>query len=249
MKRCNKTIIVCLTLVLLTQISAFASPCDEKSCPLFPNDPGLIYEDPDTGIKIYRDATGGTVLQNLPIPSDADLEEIEEQLKNLDILLENESEIPKLKSRHYDIENNPILIGYWNKGDCGPNDYSTYARHTIGELHYVENKQYLLSYGDASWYNSSGYTALPYRNGANTVSDDHTIDVKKGSYFDIRDMDTNKSMRLKVNDFGPNQCPGSKYTKRIVDLDKNDFKQLHENTDSGILYCRTWVPLSNYNPK
>lgn len=52
-------------------------------------------------------------------------------------------------------------------------------------------------------------------------------------------------MTLKINDWGPNQ---NDHPDRIADIDKNDFVELHGNSTDGLFYCRTWVPVTNYNP-
>lgn len=67
----------------------------------------------------------------------------------------------------------------------------------------------------------------------------------KGSYFDIRDLTTDRAMNLQVNDWGPDQ---KQAPDRIVDLDRGDFSELHGNYSAGVFYCRTWVPINNYNP-
>ncbi|KPV58242.1 hypothetical protein QJ48_17310 [Paenibacillus sp. A3] len=205
-----------------------------------------------SGVIIHKDAIGGSVLSNMPGAVYATPEEqaLQSQQASFEALL------PNLKNnrlnaaaaeRHYDTENNPILIGYWNPNECGAKKKDTYARHTIGELHNSSGGKYLLSYGSATWYNTSGKNALPYRNGSSTTGQ-NTVDVKMNINFTIRDVDKDKSSTIKRNDFGPNQCPGSRYVKVIADLDKTVFKDLHGNTSDGVFYSRTLVPVENWNP-
>lgn len=204
-----------------------------------------------TGVIVQKDAIGGSVLSNMPGAVYATPEEQAIQSRNASF----ESLFPTLKQnglkaaaeRHYDIEDNPILIGYWNPDECGNGKKDTYARHTIGELHETSSGQYLLSYGNASWYNTSGKNALPYRNGSSTTGQT-TVDVKMNINFSIRDVDKDQATTIKRTDFGPNQCPDSRYVKVIADLDKTVFKDLHGNTSDGIFYARTWIPLENWNP-
>lgn len=148
---------------------------------------------------------------------------------------------------YYDTENNPILIGYWNLNECGSRIKNTYARHTLGSKSSTTNSDYLTSYGDASWYNTSGKNALPYRNGSSSTGQ-NTVDVKMGISFDIRDINKNSALSVGRTDFGPNQCPGSRYVSVVADLDKTTFTSLHGNSSDGIFYARTWVPLTNWNP-
>jgi hypothetical protein len=54
-------------------------------------------------------------------------------------------------------------------------------------------------------------------------------------------------MSLEITDFGPNQNSTAS-RKRIADIDKNDFIELHGNSTDGLFYSRTWVPITNYNP-
>lgn len=182
-------------------------------------EPVVLSEENETGIKIIKDAAGGIVISglNAPIASASEQKEQliqKEYLKNTEII----SQVIT-RTNYYDTEYNPIYIGTWDGTDA-------YARHTLGE-YYNGNPGYLLSYGDCSWYNTSGYSALPYRNGAATVSGQAIVDVKKGSYFDIRDLGTDNATTLKINDWGPDQI---KHPNRIADIDKNVFKSLHGNT-------------------
>lgn len=205
-------------------------------------DPCVLSVDENSGVKIIRDAAGGIVVSGLPTPYVASLAEQQKQLtmiesyRNSSIMQNNVKLSSNADEDYYDYENNPIYIGTWDNIDC-------YARHTLGS--YNSTTKYLTSYGDCSWYNTSGYTALPYRNGAATVEGQDVVDVAKYSYFDIRDLTTDKAMTLKINDWGPNQ---NDHPDRIADIDKNDFVELHGNSTDGLFYCRTWVPVTNYNP-
>ena len=203
---------------------------------------GIISSDPESGITIYRDSAGGTVVSGLTTPRTATEEEQAAQLAMLDKARseENISTAPldaSTKSNYVDYEYNPIYIGTWSGTKC-------YARHTLGS--YNSNQKRLTSYGYATWYNTRGLNALPYRNGAaNNGSGQAVADVVKGSYFDIRDLTTDKATTLQVNDWGPNQNVAP---DRIADLDKNKFISLHGNSSDGVFYCRTWVQINNYNP-
>ena len=142
---------------------------------------------------------------------------------------------------YVDYEYNPIYIGTWGA-------YDAYARHTLGS--YNADLKYLTSYGYVTYYNSSGYTALPYRNGSSSVPGEDVVDVAKYSNFSIRDLTTDESMTLQINDWGPTQMQigAADGRERIADLDENDFKSLHGNLSDGVFYARTWVPITNYNP-
>ena len=204
------------------------------------NSVGVISYDSESGITIYRDSAGGTVVSGVMTPyvaSDIDRHDQLEILKSIDSI-ESDNADYKLKrqSNYVDYEYNPIYIGTWSGTAC-------YARHTLGS--YNSNLKYLTSYGYATWYNTKGYTALPYRNGQANASGQSVADVIKGSYFDIRDLSTDRKLTLVVNDWGPNQNVAP---DRIVDLDKYDFSALHGNYSDGVFYCRTWVPINNYNP-
>lgn len=105
---------------------------------------------------------------------------------------------------------------------------------------------YLTSYGDTSWYNTSGNTAVPYRNGAsNNGANQGVVDVAKDSYFDVRDLGTDNATSAEITDWGPTQ---DQHPDRIADLDRDDFTSLHGNYSDGLFYSRTWVPVTNYNP-
>lgn len=232
-KRTFKVISVTMILGTITTSVAFADV--EKSA-----------------VTIQKDIIGGSVLSNMPgaVYATPDEQAVQSQHASL------ESQLPSPKKyglnaaaadRHYDTEDNPILIGYWNLGDCGAKKKDTYARHTIGELHKTDSGKYLLSYGNATWYNTTGKNALPYRNGSSTTGET-TVDVKMNINFSIRDVDKDSATTIKRTDFGPNQCPDSRYVKVIADLDKTVFKDIHGNTSDGIFYSRTWVPLENWNP-
>ncbi|QDX92906.1 hypothetical protein EEL30_11670 [Brevibacillus laterosporus] len=208
----------------------------------------------ESEIQVLKDAVGGSVLSNMPGEVWVTDEEEKKQIQFLEENLEPDKKVGKSQNvdalaPRYDVENNPILIGKnWNKDDCGKNAWTTYARHTIGDKDSASGDgDYLTTYGEASWYNSNGNIALPYRNGSSNTGQ-NTVDVKNGVTFSVRDINSNKSMTVKRTDFGPNQCPNSRYTKVIVDLDTSTFKDLHGNTSDGVFYSRTWVPLTNWNP-
>ncbi len=228
----------------------------------------------ENGVEIYKDAIGGTVIHFLDggvgkgyLTKEEQQQQFdfisnhpEEEQKAAQIDLEIRKKNPALypversplnkasSSNYYDVENNPVWIGSWNPGDCGSNSPKTYARHTLGSKTTVGSQDYLTSYGDTSWYNSSNQKALPYRNGNATVSGQNVVDVAANASFSIRDMGTNNATTINRTDFGPNQCPGSRYTKTICDLDTATFRSLHGNTSDGIFYSRTWVPLTHYFP-
>lgn len=217
----------CMMLALGTSTAFASSSASVKE------GPGVVYSNPETGVTVYRDAAGGTVLSNLSVPMTASARD---QLDTL-LTLEAQEEPAFTRAQEVDYEYNPIYIGTWDDGPC-------YARHTLGT--YNSSLKYLASYGYASWYNTRGNAALPYRNGAyNNNSGQKVADVLKGSEFSIRDLDTDNSMTIEVTDWGPKQ---DKHPDRIADLDKSDFKELHGNATDGTLYCRTWVPIANYNP-
>lgn len=158
------------------------------------------------------------------------------------------SGVAGMASDQYDIENNPIKIGEWNKGDCGKDISDTYARHTIGTKTDTSNGSFLTTHGNATWYNTSGRNALPYRNGSSTTGQ-NTVDVAMGIYFSIRDVKRDIAYDVYRDDFGPNQCPQKEtLRKTIVDLDKDTFIKLHGNSSDGIFYARTFVKLTSYNP-
>lgn len=215
-----------------------------------------------SSIEVKKDATGGSILSNMPGEVWATSEEAEKQrtflenhqpedINSKDTTRKSEfsdktNAMVGIQATRYDIENNPILIGHWNPGDCSSTSTATYARHTIGDKSNTPDGDYLTTYGDVSHWNSNGWNALPYRNGSSEYPSQQVADVKMGVNFSVRDLGTNKATTIERTDFGPNQCPGSVYTKRIADIDKNVFVSLHNTT--GIFYGRTWVPLVNYNP-
>ena len=203
-------------------------------------EPHVISIDASSGVAIIEDAAGSIVISGLLTPVVASAAEQQQQIAAIEsarntLVLQDQIAMAT-RANYYDTESNPILIGTWN-------GVNTYTRHTLGT--YNSTLKYLTSYGDCSWYNTSGNSALPYRNGAATVSGQAVVDVTKGSYFDIRDLTTDTATTLKITDWGPDQkaCPS-----RIADIDKNDFISLHGNSSAGLFYCRTWVPITNYNP-
>ena len=240
MKRKIMLIICSLVLTLSSVLPGFAAECvADKADDV--NSVGIVNSDPETGITIYRDSAGGTVVSGVMTPYAASEAEQKAQLEALASMKEgkinSENSLLSVQSNRVDKETNPIYIGTWNGVPC-------YARHTLGS--YNANLRYLTTYGYATWYNTKGYTALPYRNGAaNNGSGQNVADVVKGSYFDIRDLTTDRAMNLQVNDRGPDQ---KQAPDRIVDLDRGDFSELHGNYSAGVFYCRTWVPINNYNP-
>jgi len=146
-----------------------------------------------------------------------------EELKKAEAQLEivdNETNLRASAKVDYDIETNPILIGNWNKNDCGKNSWTTYARHTLGTKSKVGSQKYLTSHGRATWYNTSDLKALPYRNGSSTIAEHkNVVDVNMGIFFAIRDLSTDTAYDVYRNDFGPNQCPNSETLRStIVDL-------------------------------
>lgn len=211
---------------------------------------GIISYDSETGITVYRDSAGGTVVSGLMTDYNITAEEQEKQKEMLESLHmdeedasvyddfdNDESNISTASSEYVDYEYNPIYIGTWSGTKC-------YARHTLGK--YNSSQKRLTSYGYATWYNTKNLNALPYRNGAaNNGSGQGVADVVKGSYFDIRDIGSDKAATFQVNDWGPNQ---SVAPDKIVDLDRSNFQKLHGNYSDGVFYCRTWVLINNYNP-
>lgn len=269
-KKTLKILLSILVISLLTATAAFAvqqgpmlSENVEKVNPETVAKAGSSKE--INGVVIYKDAIGGSVLHNLPGGVKISKEEADAQYKfqknhpeeeekaakaDLEIRKQKPDKYPAIDAaaNYYDIEYNPILIGYWNEDDCGPDAWKTYARHTLGTKTSTSNGDYLTSYGDTSWYNTSGWKALPYRNGSAQVPGQDVVDVASNAVFSIRDLGTNNATTVSRSDFGPNQCPGSRYTKVICDLDKSTFISLHGNSTDGIFYSRTWVPLTNWNP-
>lgn len=207
----------------------------------------IVSYDEETGITVYRDAAGGIVLSGLPTVYTASKAEQATQLATINTKASSD-EAPfksvtsnRSRTNYVDYENNPIYIGTWSGAAC-------YARHTLGS--YNPTLRFLTSYGYVSWYNTAGNTAVPYRNGNATVSSQAVVDVAKRSFFDIRDLDTDEKLTLRITDWGPNQVQTSlgDGCERIADLDRTDFSTLHGNYTDGILYARTWVPIINYNP-
>ena len=229
------------TLLLTISMALLTSPVFAKA-EVVSTTPCVLSVDENSGVKIIRDAAGGIVVSGLPTPYVASLAEQQKQLAMIEAYRNSNIEQNNVKVRsssdenYYDYEDDPIYIGTWQEIDC-------YARHTLGS--YNSTTKYLTSYGDCSWYNTSGYAALPYRNGNATVEGQDVVDVAKNSYFDIRDLTTDTAMTLRINDWGPNQ---DAHPDRIADIDKNDFVELHGNSTDGLFYCRTWVPVTNYNP-
>jgi len=203
--------------------------------------PQVVSDGKDSGVTVYRDAAGGFVFSGLQVPSTATEEQQTEQKATIEKYRASE-EVKKAPAtsavnEYVDYEYNPIYIGTWN-------NIAAYARHTLGD--YSASISYLTSYGYTSWYNTSGNTALPYRNGAsNNGANQGVVDVAKYSYFDIRDLGTNNVTSLQITDWGPDQ---QAHPNRIADLDKYDFQGLHGNSTDGLFYSRTWVPVTNYNP-
>lgn len=216
---------------IITATSAFAA---EQQ----PATPYVISIDESSGAKIIRDAAGGIVISGLRTPVVASTAEQQQQLHMLKAARDMAIQEPMQASSgdYYDIEENPIHIGTWG-------GVRAYARHTLGA--YNSTLGYLTSYGDCSYYNTDGDAALPYRNGNATVKGQDVVDVAKYSYFDIRDLTTDNATTLQITDWGPDQ---QIHPDRIADIDKNDFRDLHGNTSDGLFYCRTWVPITNYNP-
>lgn len=219
----------------------FAASC--LSIPAFAANFEVIFQDSENGVTIYRDSGGGIVFSGLPTEYVASKAEQQVQLSTISKYSDYLESTDTLAARenYVDYEYNPIYIGTWGGVDA-------YARHTLGE--YNETLKYLTSYGYVTYYNTDGNTAVPYRNGSATVSGQDVVDVAKFSNFSIRDLTTNEGLTLQITDWGPNQQQygSADGRERIADLDKNDFKTLHGNTSDGVLYARTWVPITNYNP-
>lgn len=224
-------------------VALFVTSC--LSVPAFAADFEIISQDSETGVTIYRDSGGGLVFSGLPTKYVASEEEQQSQLsvieKYSDILESTDTPLLKSGKNYVDYEDDPIYIGTWGGVDA-------YARHTLGE--YNEDIKYLTSYGYVTYYNTNGDAALPYRNGNATAAGQDVVDVAKFSNFSIRDLDTDNGLTLQVTDWGPNQQQygSADGRERIADLDKYDFEKLHGNTSDGVLYARTWVPITNYNP-
>ncbi|SNX52626.1 hypothetical protein [Thermoanaerobacterium sp. RBIITD] len=211
------------------------------------------YRELEDGIKVYTDTLGGIVLhfagtkeitkeevdKGKKILENQDTEKSAME-KDLEVRKNNPDNYTMISGNYYDIEYYPIYIGTWGNVDV-------YARHTIGTRSTYNGQDYLTSYGDVTWYNTSGYNALPYRNGNATVPNQKVVDVAQPVLFNIRDLGTNRAKEITRNDFGPNQVGIA--TRRIADLDKYIFNDLHGNTSDGVFYSRTFVPLTNYNPE
>lgn len=205
------------------------------------NEPQVLSFDAQTGVEVIQDVAGGIVISGLSAPIVHSTSERQQQLSDLSAAVSAESaltnRISSVAANYYDTENNPIYIGTWEGN-------AAYARHTLGT--YNQSQAYLTSYGDCSWYNTSGNSALPYRNGAaNNNSGQGVVDVAKFDYFSIRDIGTDNATSLQITDWGPSQ---NTHPSRIADIDKYDFISLHGNSSDGLFYCRTWVPITNYNP-
>ena len=198
---------------------------------------GVVSSNKDTGVTIYRDAAGGLVFSGLSVPSIATEEQQKDQQSAISAFENSSKTNVSPMSDYVDYEFYPIYIGTWNGVD-------SYARHTLGS--YSSTSRYLTSYGYTSWYNTMGYAALPYRNGAtNNGANQGVIDVTKHSQFSIRDLGTDNATTLVVDDWGPTQ---ELHPDRIADIDKNVFTNLHGNYSDGTFYSRTYVPITNYNP-
>ncbi len=76
-----------------------------------------------------------------------------------------------------------------------------------------------LGYGNISWYDQSKYKKFNHKNGNFTASTEYPI----GSKLKVTNIDNNKSILVKINDFGPNK---NIYPNRILDLDKSAFNKL-----------------------
>jgi len=200
----------------------------------------VVSFDENTGVTIYRDAAGGLVFSGLDVPFAATENEQKDQQSKIATYESNFGSLNqsnRATEDYVDYEYNPIYIGTWNGVDA-------YARHTLGS--YNTSLSYLTSYGYTSWYNTSGNTAVPYRNGAsNNGANQGVVDVAKFSYFDVRDLGTDTATSAEITDWGPTQ---DQHPNRIADLDRDDFSSLHGNYSDGLFYSRTWVPVTNYNP-
>lgn len=212
--------------------------------PVLAADSNIVSQDTETGITIYRDSGGGLVFSGLPTTYEASPTErsrSREAADNYNLLNHMPTPMVKNGSPYVDYENNPIYIGTWG-------GIRAYARHTLGD--YNASEKHLTSYGYVTYYNTNGDTAVPYRNGNATAAGQDVVDVAKGDSFSIRDLGTDQSTTLTITDWGPDQQQhgNADGRERIADLDKSDFKALHGNTSDGVLYARTWVPVTNYNP-
>lgn len=195
----------------------------------------------DNTMKIYVDSVGNYVFHNIPNQG--------QNVKATAVYVDETKEVrtktlaaAAVQDRAnyaYDIENNPVYIGTWN-------GVATYARHTLGARISSGGLNYLISTGDATWYNKSGNVALPYRNGNSTVPEHkNQVDVAKGTSFVVINPDTNENIIVKVNDFGPQQ--NTELGKQtIVDLDDKSFETLFGSTGVGRHVCQTNVTVNQY---
>ena len=130
-------------------------------------------------MKVYVDSVGNYVFHNVPdqrknvgtkVVYVDETKEVREKVW-ADIGIRNQAKYT------YDIENNPVYIGTWG-------GIAAYARHTLGARISSGGLNYLISTGDATWYNRSKNVALPYRNGNSTVPEHaNQVDVAKGTAF------------------------------------------------------------------
>lgn len=195
----------------------------------------------DSSMIIYVDSVGNYVFHNIPSQSrDTDTTLIyRDETKEVRKKTLASSSMQQKSDYIYDIEENPVYIGTWNGVD-------TYARHTLGARISSAGLNYLITTGDATWYNRSGNVALPYRNGNSTLAEHkNQVDVAKGTYFVVINPDTNKNVIVSVNDFGPQQNT-ELGKKTIVDLDDKSFETLFGSTSVGRHVCQTNVTVVQY---
>lgn len=138
---------------------------------------------------------------------------------------------PSSPGSYYDYESNPI---FW----FNDNGVDLWARHTLGSRH---PDNYLLTYGDFSWYSDPSesptgyYSALPYR----------YSEVSRTVLYSLRDLGTNNAITIRRKTFGPNQnTVQTRY--RICDLSPQAFRDVHGNTSDGLFYGRTWIQVIQY---
>ncbi len=191
---------------------------------------------------IYIDALGNYVFHNMP---QQDVTRMQQELIFVDETREVRERLVRQPSTYalsayiYDTEDNPVHIGTWS-------GQKAYARHTLGTQSTVGQKKYLFSTGDAAWYNRNGNVALPYRNGNATVKEHkNQIDVAKQTSFTVTNPDTDTSVSVTVNDFGPQQNT-ELGKKTIVDLDASSFTTLFGSTKVGRHVCTTYVEVQQY---
>lgn len=217
-----------------------------------------IIEDHETTVSsnIVYDAAGGEVFLDVPGVETNDITYTEEQykealkkLKELDKLAQDidPTKIKKEKDKnqgdvliqgspispgsYYDYEPNPI---YW----FNDNGVDLWARHTLGERH---PNNYLLTYGDFSWYTdpyespTAYYSALPYR----------YSEVSRTVLYSLRDLGTNNAITIRRKTFGPNQNTVER-RYRICDLSPQAFTDVHGSTSGGLFYGRTWIQVIQY---